>query len=293
MLTQKTQMKTQTKTITISLLVAAAQAASGTYDYSDLGDNWKSADFPICRDGKEQSPIDLVKATFSTEGSTDPSMKFEGYDYKNYSGDQIMNKLKYTLQMNFPGDGSLKTAFPDGTTDAFLAQQLHFHAPSEHSVNGQLYPLEMHIVHNHDDGIAFPSFPLSVIGVFFEVGDVENEFIKQLEFDMVSADTHNLSDVDFATFLGGLDMSKLWHYDGSLTTPGCNEGVKWWVLEEPVIITQAQLDAFVPFAGTYGNNRRVQPLNDRTLYYKDNSTGSGATALAALGAAALSMLALF
>jgi carbonic anhydrase len=35
----------------------------------------------------------------------------------------------------------------------FFAQQFHFHSPAEHSIDGQLMDLEMHIVHFIDDKI--------------------------------------------------------------------------------------------------------------------------------------------
>jgi len=188
----------------------------------------------------------------------------------------------------------LKEQFPDGTTDQFNALQLHFHAPSEHSVDGTLYPMEMHIVHTHEE---FAASRFSVIGVFFEVGDEENEYIASLDFANATEAGNPLMDVNLGSFLGGLDMSKYWHYDGSFTTPPCTEGVKWWVLREPVKITQAQLDEFtahgwgnINYEAGEGNNRIVQPLNDRTLYYRDSS--SNAMALA-IGGAALSLLALF
>jgi len=188
----------------------------------------------------------------------------------------------------------LKEQFPDGTTDQFNAVQLHFHAPSEHTVDDAHLPLEMHIVHTHAE---FASTRFSVIGVSFEVGDEENEYIASLDFENATAEGNPLTDVNLGSFLGGLDMSKYWHYDGSFTTPPCTEGVKWWVLREPVKISQAQYDAFINhgwgnenYEAGEGNNRIVQPLNDRTLYYRDSS--SNAMALA-IGGAALSLLALF
>ena len=192
-----------TNALSASLLIAASQAASGTYDYVDIGDNWKAAGFPSpdCAAGREQSPIDLVKATFSTD-SEQPDMKFEGYDYKDYTeGRELLNGgQNSTLKMNLDS-GNLRTQFPDGTTDSFNALQFHFHSPSEHSVNGKLLPLEMHVVHVHEDPAKF-----SVIGFFFEVGDTENEFIKQLGFDAATGETNPLTDVDFGTFLGSVDI---------------------------------------------------------------------------------------
>ncbi len=47
----------------------------------------------------------------------------------------------------------------------FTAAQLHFHAPSEHTINGRHYDLEMHLV--HVDKVT--KQPAAVIGLFFDV----------------------------------------------------------------------------------------------------------------------------
>merc|ERR1712187_336705 len=104
----------------------------------------------------------------------------------------------------------------------------------------------MHIVHVHEHPSKF-----SVLGIMFQVGDEENEYINSLQFENATEAGHPLVDVNLGSFLAGLDMSKFWHYDGSFTTPPCTEGVKWWVIEEPVIITQAQLDGFLAY--NWGN----------------------------------------
>ena len=48
---------------------------------------------------------------------------------------------------------------------------------------------------------------------------------------------------------------------GSFTTPPCTEGVKWFILSTPVELSSEQIDAFRAIYD--GNNRPVQPLNDR------------------------------
>ena len=67
-----------------------------------------------------------------------------------------------------------------------------------------------------------------------------------------------------------LDWSKLLpskkttvRYDGSLTTPGCSEGVKWNVFTNPITMSQEQINQFLEAYS--GNNRPVQPLNDRKV----------------------------
>jgi len=283
------------KTLSASLVLAAVNASGdAVFNYDDIGANWMVEGFhsPDCLAGKEQSPINLEKATFSTEGESN-KMKFEGYNYNDWAEGQSLAKKEHTLKMPITDAGTLRAQFPDGTTDTYTSAQLHFHSPSEHALNGELKPMEMHIVH-----AGGATAPYSVIGIFFEVGEEENEFIASLDFANATAEGNPLMDVNLGTFLAGVDMSKFFHYDGSFTTPPCTEGVKWWVIETPVKVTQAQLDEFTAYGwgnAQYdtgmGNNRGVQPLNERTLYYRDSSS-SNAMVLA-IGGAALSLLALF
>ena len=82
-------------------------------------------------------------------------------------------------------------------------------------------------------------------------------------------------------------MTNYWSYDGSLTTPDCREGIKWSVIKEVQTMSLEQLQRFAAEMGENGNNRVVQNLNQRTLYY------SGASHLiAGLGAAAVAVAAL-
>ncbi len=47
---------------------------------------------------------------------------------------------------------------------SFNLAQFHFHSPSEHTVQGKHYPMEVHFVHQSSSGA------LAVIGVFIEDG---------------------------------------------------------------------------------------------------------------------------
>lgn len=78
--------------------------------------------------------------------------------------------------------------------------------------------------------------------------------------------------VSLKGFVESVWMGQFWSYDGSLTTPPCTEGIKWSVLSEIQPISDAQLQYFTSiwqdndsFASGNGNNRKVQPLNDREL----------------------------
>lgn len=63
-----------------------------------------------------------------------------------------------------------------------------------------------------------------------------------------------------------------YRYNGSLTTPGCTEGILWHVMAEPLTISRAQLLAFTNVLaivqggmGRGGDNRLIQPLNGRSV----------------------------
>lgn len=60
----------------------------------------------------------------------------------------------------------------------FRPVQFHFHSPSEHTIDGRHYDLEMHFYHETADGLHH-----TVITVFFDTkikGGVHNDFIENI-----------------------------------------------------------------------------------------------------------------
>jgi carbonic anhydrase len=107
-----------------------------------------------------------------------------------------------------------------------------------------------------------------VIGIFFDRqagGDYPNPLLTSLQFNQTqNGVTTNVTNVNLASFLGGLDFSRYWSYAGSLTTPPCSEGIKWTVLEQVQPISKEQLTSFtqffagdIKFALGKGNNRAI------------------------------------
>ena len=57
--------------------------------------------------------------------------------------------------------------------------------------------------------------------------------------------------------------SPMYAYSGSLTTPPCSEGVRWFVLAEPTHASEAQIDSMVARQGR--TNRPLQELHGRQV----------------------------
>ena len=67
--------------------------------------------------------------------------------------------------------GYFKSKFAEkvfGTPAQFHAQAFHVHSPSEHSVNGQLYDLEMHTVHYVPKDVEKNGYVAAAVGIIFD-----------------------------------------------------------------------------------------------------------------------------
>jgi carbonic anhydrase len=80
--------------------------------------------------------------------------------------------------------------------------------------------------------------------------------------------------VHLERLLKKLDLTKIFHYEGSLTVPPCTENVEWNIIDDPLPISKEQLAMFTrkwsgnpEFAKGRGNNRKAQLLHSRKIYY--------------------------
>lgn len=140
--------------------------------------------------------------------------------------------------------------------------QFHFHKPSEHTIDGQSFPMELHIVHRNPANGA-----LAVVGVMLAEGDEANAAYS-IVFDNLPAeegepDEESALTINVADLLPE-DTETFFTYEGSLTTPPCSEIVRWLVLAQPVTLSSEQIAAFGAIYEV--NARPVLPLNTRDLF---------------------------
>ncbi|XP_066911154.1 uncharacterized protein [Clytia hemisphaerica] len=235
------------------LLALVAVCAAASWDYTDPNKLW-SGD---CSSGKKQSPINIVKANVEKDTNL---YKLQAPNYN-----ETRTGSTYTISNN--GHGLVVTPVID-TTDLFDAlpymvsqhvayelAQFHFHwgindtQGSEHTVDGKEYPLEVHFVHynrkyGNISAAVEKSDGLLVLGYLFEISSAENEDLKPI-IDAVKDVLYLGNSTSIPFFppqkLFPTEWYKFFHYEGSLTTPGCYESVKWFVDQAPLKVSSAQV----------------------------------------------------
>ena len=87
--------------------------------------------------------------------------------------------------------------------------------------------------------------PAAFVSVFFDQGKAyyHNKFIESLKFGELAkyGNYNTVNEVDFKSFMGGLDVSKYYEYQGSLTTPPCTEGITWFIIPGVQSLSKLQL----------------------------------------------------
>lgn len=202
------------------------------------------AEYATCAAGTEQSPIDLAGASTGDV----PDLTF---DYQPTSLE--IENLMHTVQVEYAPGSTMQV----GDTSYELVQ-FHFHTPSEHHLQGREFPMEVHLVHAASDG------RLAVVGMLIEEG-APNEAMAPF-FENLPAGLHEVTSVAGTQINAEALLPQdraVYHYDGSLTTPPCTEGVSWFVMREPVQMSGEQIAAVESVIGT--SDRPIQPLGEREL----------------------------
>ncbi|EEF32945.1 alpha carbonic anhydrase 7 [Ricinus communis] len=228
------------------------------FDYrnSEKGPNrWGELhhEWGACSNGSMQSPIDLFNERVeivSYLGRLIRSYKPSNATLKNRGHDMM-------LQWE-TGAGTLRI---NGTE--YILKQCHWHSPSEHTVNGKSYALELHMVHESLDG------KIAVVGIMYTIGRPDS-FLSSLtdrlqlvagtrEYE-TAAGTVNPKDIKIGS-------RKYYRYMGSLTVPPCTENVLWTIVRKVRTVTreQVRLLRVAVHDESNSNARPIQGINGRSV----------------------------
>lgn len=130
-----------------------AKRASGHFGYHELLGplNWHGIDPEangVCANGTHQSPINIISGEETTISGSSYNLHVDSYPH----GAELEN-LGTTVQGFVNGSA---TVLDD---DAYSLVQFHFHTPSEHHVNGEHFPAEIHFVFQNSGKLKRYSLP--------------------------------------------------------------------------------------------------------------------------------------
>ena len=284
-------------------------------------------DFPAwytCAHGSAQSPIDISMHNVPVcdmETTDDEHIdgcrmtveacanEVEEWTHPRVPTSQLTN-TGHTAQLTFKSGNRTLLIQQGMSSQKYVFVQAHWHTPSEHTVEGRHYAMEMHVLHKSTT----QPHRLLVVAIFFQQSQREmsarkpryasssedwqhchhtgcnnspaasqhtneNAFLKTVGFDHIPPTVSGQHDIYHHVELRELlpnDVS-FWTYKGSLTTPPCTEGVTWMVLQQPVALTAGQLHSFRTVFG--GNARPVQPLHHRRVFSRQNAALSSWSAM--------------
>jgi len=205
-------------------------------------DYWK-AKYPNCSNMDEGSPFDL---------KSDEHV-YQSLDLKVFKTDAC-NDVEFMLNQHttqVETDKTCPKAFSVFKGESFNFVQFHFHSPSEHTVDGKRFPLEMHYVHARADG------RFLVLALFIGVDSSAkfSEFIETVHRNVPTGgedEGFNFHDAvkkitgfsPYKAFISSAIEKGFLHYVGSATTPPCQLPTDWILFEEPFYITPSVLDAY-------------------------------------------------
>jgi len=228
---------------------AAAQViAAGDFAYTgDKGPGFWGEICPACAPTSvRQSPIDIDRVVM--DAKLDPL-----HVIATETATAISNP-GYTLVGGTDNRPTLELGHVTYTLVEF-----HFHALSEHTVQGQYGVMELHVVFAD-----LPMQKLAVIGVIYKVGKPNRFLQKILSAGLPEKSTSAPVTVEGLNVADAFtDTASYYNYPGSLTTPPCSETVNWFVLKRWAELSGEQFEAFRKVLGN--DFRPLQTRNGRVV----------------------------
>ena len=194
---------------------------------------------------RQQSPVNI--AGYADGGAPVVEFAYGG------SADSITNTGDF-VKVKYADGGGIRI---DGREYELI--EMHAHNSSEHTVDGESFALEAHLVHKRASG------EIAVVGILYRLGE-PNPVMRRIidaapaqgEADI--APPAPLPATDYLPTGGGY-----YAYAGSLTTPPYTEGVQWIVMADALQVSADQVRQLAALTGGAANNRPVQPLNGRNI----------------------------
>lgn len=283
---------------------------NANWNYKNQGSDWEC----ICAEGITQSPINLPRPNRRMITKMKPLFLYDVIQpiSKDNSIDGVMRENEPIKIFN--RDGQLKIMHsnlgkivqPDGSV--YHGEEIIFHTPAEHTINGKKFDMEIQVVHY---GVSKGDIAkqVTVSFLFYVKPGVFNEFLDKIDVYNLPNEIDQFKDLTAALNVPTIFYSNahqdsffeneqipmkdfsFYQYPGSLTSPPCTERTTVIVAAEPLPISNTFVELFrealrkPEYFGIDGklynaedapklNNRNVQPLNGRKIEYYQSQVPS-------------------
>jgi carbonic anhydrase len=236
----------------VAALSATQIAAQTTANWSYQGKTgplvWGKLDpaYQTCSKGHEQSPLDIRGAHLNKT--------LAPIQFHYIAGSMRLENDGHTIVAHV-NPGSYMVA--NGVRYDLV--EFSFRHPSETAVGGKLTEMEVQLLHRAADG------KLAILAVRLRENlDAPNAVLAALwpHLPQTAGATEKVTEMVSAGGLLPADRG-YWTYMGSLTTPPCAEGVRWFVLEQELSLSRDQSRAFAALFRV--NTRQSQDPHGRRI----------------------------
>jgi len=222
-----------------------------SYDGETSPEHWVEIEKNSDCAGKKQSPINILD--IDSKYVSKDSLDLKVYCNTHTIIHDVVNN-GHSVQFDFELGDSIVVK-----NETFHLKQIHFHEPSEHTIDGIRYPIEIHLVHANKKG------KYTVLSILGKEGKEHTDFeFLELFLPVKNGETKIIGKPYDLKLILPKNISEYYSYEGSLTTPPCSENVSWVVFKDPITLSLNQvlkLKHNMPL----NNYRNEQPLNDRVV----------------------------
>ncbi|KAJ8532800.1 hypothetical protein K7X08_015689 [Anisodus acutangulus] len=178
----------------------------GPSKWGELKKEWET-----CKCGKMQSPIDLSSCKVKI-------MRKMGHKKHYKPSNSTIKNRGHDISLQWHGDAG--SIWMNGTKYSLL--QIHWHFPSEHTINGRRYALELHMVHQSTE----EKNKKVVKAVLYKLGRPDPFLftLRRHVFSMIDQEgaERNLGMIN-PNYIANMHSKRYYKYKGSLTIPPCTE----------------------------------------------------------------------
>ena len=188
----------------------------------------------------------------------------------------------------------------------YFAEEIVFHTPAEHTINGKRFDMEMQIIHyGKTKGDIAKQVVLSFL--FEKQPGASNQFIDSLDFYNLPSPTNKVRNLKEPLFVPKIFYTEndkeypimkpysFYTYQGSISNPPCTQRTINFVASQPIKIGTTAFQLFqeairmpdlIDNKGNIiqspvlpENNREIQPLNGRAVFFYDHVKYCGLDAI--------------